>query len=263
MCLKKCYIFHFFVVPLHCFSAGEGALLNPESNATMDKSKLKWVLYTGEMFDVYVTPNLIKRLLAPIEPDLEYVTSMQCRCLHLRPSGVGLNKHGEIVSYLYSTNSGRFFDHGKDGWVEQKYQYTPGMQHHKGGSDYPQMCHFGCLDCHLLVAHAWISKRPEGMVCDHKDGNKLNFSADNFEWVTVPENNRRADIMKRMRKIALDPRLLTSRQLSDIYNLPTEDDWIGIFLALFLELCDNDASQMTIEAIRRNVAKALDALHRL
>ena len=67
---------------MHRFSAGEGALLNPKSNATMDKSKLNWVYYIGEMFDVYVTPNLIKRLHAPLEPDLEYVTQMQCRCLH-------------------------------------------------------------------------------------------------------------------------------------------------------------------------------------
>ena len=119
---------------MHRFSAGEGALLNPESNATMNKSKLNWVPYTGEMFDVYVTPNLIKRLLAPLEPDLVYVTQMQCRCLHLRPSGVGLNKHGDIVAYLYSTNSGRFFDRGKDGWVEQKSGYSPAMQNSKTGS---------------------------------------------------------------------------------------------------------------------------------
>ena len=229
----------------------------------MNKSKLNWVLYTGEMFDVYVTPNLIKRLHAPIEPDLEYVTAMQCRCLHLRPSGVGLNKHGEIVAYLYSTNSGRFFDHGKDGWGEHKYNYTPAMQNRQThGSDYPNMRHFGCLMCHLLVAHAWHGARPKGMVCDHLDTNILNLNADNLEWVFVPENNRRAGIAKRMRKAGIDPKRLTPTLMRGIYSLPTEDDWVGVLIGVFLDLCHRDSSQMTIEAIRRNVAKALDALQK-
>ena len=222
------------------------------------KSKLKWVLYTGEMFDVYLVPELIKRVHAPIEPDLEYVPALHCKCLHLHPCAVGLDKDGAIAAYLYCTNSGRFFDHGKNGWGEHKYVFNPAMQNYKRGSKQPCMRNFGCLLCHLLVAHAWIGPRPEGMVCDHLDTNLLNLCADNFEWVTVPENIRRAKIARRMRKIGLNPKRLTRALLRRIYAL--QQARIDMFLEYFKLCCVADDSDLSIENIRQNVATALDAI---
>ena len=224
----------------------------------MRKSELNWVLYTGKMFDVYVTPNRIKRLHAPLEPDLEYVTSMQCRCLHLHPSGVGLNKHGEIVAYLYSTNSGRFFDRDKDGWVEHKYSYSPSMQNYKKGSKQPIMRNFNNLKCHLLVAHAWHGARPEGMVCDHKDTNLMNWRADNLEWVFPAENTRRAGIARKLRGVGIDPKLIYPNILDGIFKLP--DELIGTLTGTFLFFSQTDFGnkELNITNINACLLAALD-----
>lgn len=45
---------------------------------------------------------------------------------------------------------------------------------------------------HCLVAMAFIGPRPEGMEVDHVDGDKSNCRADNLEYVTHAENQRRA-----------------------------------------------------------------------
>ena len=37
---------------------------------------------------------------------------------------------------------------------------------------------------HLLVLETFLSHRPDGLVANHKDGNKLNNFKDNLEWVT-------------------------------------------------------------------------------
>ena len=225
----------------------------------MRKSKLNWVLYTGEMFDVYVTPNLIKRIHAPLEPDLEYVTSMQCRCLHLRPCEVGLNKDGEIAAYLYCTNSGRFFDRGKSGWVEQKYRFSPSSQNFKKGSCYPDMRNFGNLLCHLLVAHAWHGARPEGMVCDHKDTNIMNWHANNLEWVWPAENNRRAGISRKLRKIGINPELIFTNILDRIFKLP--DDLIGTLIDMFLFLSKTDFGDQELNVTNLNATLAAALEH--
>ncbi len=212
--------------------------------------------------DKIVEPELVVKALVPVtEP------------LHLRTCAQAVDNNGKVY-YLYCTeHTCRFFDLQRDGWHEHKPGYRPNRpsKNRGGAAHYMDIRMCGNKTCHLLIAHAWVHNRYDyidpdtgkcSMQVDHRDGNPLNNDADNLEYVTADENNRRKNLFRRLRKIALDPSLLTSRQLSDIYNLPTEDDWIGIFLALFLELCDNDSSQMTIEAIRRNVAKALDALQK-
>lgn len=41
---------------------------------------------------------------------------------------------------------------------------------------------------HLLVASAFNGERPDGLVCAHLDGNKLNNTPENLQWVTAKEN---------------------------------------------------------------------------
>ena len=120
------------------------------------------------------------------------------------------------------------------------------------------MVHFGNLLCHLLVAHAWVGRRPKGKVCDHLDTNLLNLSADNLEWVTPAENNRRARIARRLRKAGINPKLLYTRLLKGIYRLP--DECIGTLTGLFLFLSHYEFGDKSFDKFTLNacLAAALD-----
>ena len=42
---------------------------------------------------------------------------------------------------------------------------------------------------HILVAKTFIGERPNGLVIDHKNRDKLNNSVDNLRYATYSENN--------------------------------------------------------------------------
>lgn len=57
---------------------------------------------------------------------------------------------------------------------------------------------------HTLVAEVTLGPRPEGLVVNHIDGNKLNNSPDNLEYCTIKENIHHA--IKLGLHVAVDPK---------------------------------------------------------
>ena len=192
----------------------------------------------------------------------------------------GCGQNGTVVKYLYCTRDGRFFVHKKDGWYELMPHNHSRLRRNKavgGSAGCPQMREFGDKYCHRCVAFAWLD-RPVDLQAqlmglpsdtkwevDHLNGDHKNWTADNLEWVTDYENRRRAGIMRRMRKIGLDPKLLTSRQLKCIYSLIEKtvnlvnmpENLVDYFLNLFQGYCAIDPSPLSVEQIRKNTDYAL------
>ncbi len=146
---------------------------------------------------------------------------------------------------LYCSRDGRFFSvHNAvltdDGWQlhEVKPSFSP-VRRKKwrssngiSGTQYPIMRHFGCINCHILMALTWLGPRPTFEVkqdatgitvlikaeIDHLNGNILDFSADNLQYVTPAENRRRTRILRDLRTSGTDPGTLTREKLLSIFN---------------------------------------------
>lgn len=54
---------------------------------------------------------------------------------------------------------------------------------------------------HRLVAEAFLSTRPEGTECNHRDGDKTNNALPNLEWVTPSQNVKHAYAIGLMSKV--------------------------------------------------------------
>ena len=85
------------------------------------------------------------------------------------------------------------------------------------GTHYPFMRNFQNKHCHFLVAAAWLGSRPEGMVIDHLNGNILNWSDDNLEYVTPAENNKRAKLLRVLRSIGREPKQMSREELQAVF----------------------------------------------
>ena len=64
--------------------------------------------------------------------------------------------------------------------------------------------------------------RPLGYECDHLNGNVLDYSAANLEWVTPKENHRRSVILQGLRKNGIDPSGLPYSRLRSLFAQPLE-----------------------------------------
>ena len=134
------------------------------------------------------------------------------------------------IKPLYCSRAGKFYSvHNAiltdDGWVLREIKpvlkqsgtrrctFTNGT-----GTHYPFMRNFQNKHCHFLVAAAWLGSRPEGMVIDHLNGNILDWSADNLQYVTPAENNKRAKLLRVLRSIGRDPKQMSREELLSIFS---------------------------------------------
>ena len=131
---------------------------------------------------------------------------------------------------LYCSRDGRFFSvHNmqitEEGCIMREIKPnlaqagTRKCTHTNGnGTHYPFLRQFGAKHCHFLVAGAWYGPRPEGMVIDHLNGDILNWSADNLEYVTPEENHKRAKLLRVLRSIGRDPKQMSREELLSIFS---------------------------------------------
>ena len=74
----------------------------------------------------------------------------------------------------------------------------------------------------ILVSHAvyraWVGSFDPDKNIDHLDGITTHNHYTNLEPVSIPENNRRASILRAMRKTGLDPTTYTADQLRAIFR---------------------------------------------
>ena len=125
------------------------------------------------------------------------------KILFAHPDGYFVNQHGQRLKHLLGPAN-----------------RIPGKKSRNGitGSKYPQMRHFSAKACHSLMCATFHGPRPEGYQCDHLNGNKFDYSAANLEWVTPAENIRRAKILRALRAIGRDPKLIPYDELRAIMN---------------------------------------------
>ena len=132
---------------------------------------------------------------------------------------------------LYCSRAGKFYSiHNAiltdDGWVlrEIKPNVNPTRlsswvsSQGISGSQYPTIRQTHGQPCHKLVALTWLGPRPEGMEIDHLNGNKLDWSVDNLEYVTPAENRKRARLLRVLRSIGRDPKQMSRDELLGIFR---------------------------------------------
>ena len=180
--------------------------------------------------------------------------------LDLRVCAHGYDENNEIRHTLYCTADGRFFHKRKDGWrkILPSNLGHPRTNKAAGGScDCPSMSNLSHLYCHILVCTAFHGQRPDGHECDHLNGNHLDWTADNLEWVTPEENQRRAKYARRLHKIGVSPKRLSHWLLKLIYTINEED--YDSFIEKVKYYTANDPSPLSIDAIERDLIKAYEA----
>ena len=70
----------------------------------------------------------------------------------------------------------------------------------------------------MLMALTWIGSRPEGMEVDHLNGDMLDWSTDNLEYITPAENRKRARLLRVLRSIGRDPKQMSREELLSIFS---------------------------------------------
>ena len=136
---------------------------------------------------------------------------------------------------LYTNGKKLFFSLTRRG-LRQVFEHlgptsrTRGRSCHNGkrGNIYPQMREYGNATCHSLVCTAYHGTRPviNGIryVCDHKNGDVMNWAEDNLEWISPRENSWRArHVLQVLRAKGFDLPALSGADM---------DKWFAIIRAL-------------------------------
>jgi len=227
-------------------------------------TKLRWEFPRQEEM------HTIERNSAPINrnflPDLR-------NCLH------GYDEQGVLRKVLYCSRDGRFFVRKKDGWrklepstnyLYDKHPDKPRPKAAGGGTNRAYMRNFNDAACHRLVAYAWCEHPSEAKrdpewykryEVDHLNGDRSDWTAINLQWVTTKENIRRSQIMRKLRKLGIDPKLVYTRNLKGIYSL--EEAPLEYFMDRLPEVFAGDTAALSVEAINLDVAKTLDETREL
>ncbi|MBO4519111.1 MAG: HNH endonuclease [Paludibacteraceae bacterium] len=138
------------------------------------------------------------------------------------------------VENIYSSENGDFYSPHKailtdQGWIMRKLKAEISKRTAKSshGGDYPKLRAYGNSLCHTLIARTWIGPRPfyktpdgqiRPMEVDHLNGNILDWSASNLQYVTPAENRKRARLLRVLRSIGRDPRRMSRTELLEIFN---------------------------------------------
>lgn len=88
--------------------------------------------------------------------------------------------------YREVTLSGRTKLIAKDGSAINPKRRNQKATYHINQDGYP--CYGGGVPIHLYVAHGWVNGYFEGAEVNHKDFDRMNYNADNLEWITHVEN---------------------------------------------------------------------------
>lgn len=76
----------------------------------------------------------------------------------------------------------------RDGSAINPIRRNQKVTYHINQDGYP--CYGGGVPIHMYVAYAWVDGYFEGAEVNHKDFNRMNYNADNLEWVTHIDNIR-------------------------------------------------------------------------
>ena len=177
----------------------------------MKKNRIKIVEYAPSVVD----PNILVAYTA----DGGRIELVLCRVPEKRRTNGKLYTNGKHDFFsLTSRGLRQVFEH------LTPTSRTPGRSCHNGkrGNIYPQMREYGNATCHSLVCTAFHGPRPivNGIlyVCDHKNGNIMDWSKDNLEWVSPRENAKRRAILRALRMSGRDPRKMAYAELDALFR---------------------------------------------